>query len=68
MKAIMHRTEGTVNRLGPDTQRRIRDLARVGQQNGMTLERASGSFAFEIGVKSEEGWETRRIVRGRGLE
>ena len=61
--AIINRTEGTVMRSDSDTQRRIRDVTKVGQRIGMTLERA-----WQIGVKSKEGWGTTRIVRGRGLE
>ena len=53
MMVIMHRTGGIAKRLDVETERKIRDLVKGTQGNEVVLERAGGSFTFEIDVKSQ---------------
>jgi hypothetical protein len=55
MMVIMHRTGGIAKRLDIETERKIRDLVKGNQGHEVVLERAGGSFTFEMDVKSE-GW------------
>ena len=54
MMVIMHRTGGIAKRLDIETERKIRDLVKSTQGNEVVLERAGGSFTFEIDVKSQD--------------
>ena len=63
MMVIMHRTGGLAKRLDIDTERKIRDLVKSTQGNEVVLERAGGSFTFEIDVKSDEWKEPKKTVR-----
>ena len=56
MMVIMHRSGGIAKRLDIETERKIRDLVKGTQGSEVVLERAGGSFTFEIDVKSE-GWQ-----------
>ena len=60
MMVIMHRTGGIAKRLDVDTERKIRDLVKSNRGNEVILERAGGSFTFEIDVKTDEqqGWQS----------
>ena len=63
MMVIMHRSGGIANRLDIETDRKIRDLVKGTQGNEVVLERAGGSFTFEIDVKSEGWQEPKKPVR-----
>ena len=45
------------------TERKIRDLLKGTPGNEVVLERAGGSFTFEIGVKSDEWKEPKKPVK-----
>ena len=62
MMVIMHRTGGIAKRLDINTERKIRDLVKGTPGNEVVLERAGGSFTFEIDVKSEEWKEPKKPV------
>ena len=55
MMVIMHKTGGIAKRLDLEVERKIRDLVKGGGGSEVILERAGGSFTFEIDVKCEEG-------------
>ena len=52
--AIMHKTGGTVKRLSPDTQRKVRDLVKGERGPEIVLERKGGAFTFDIDIKDEK--------------
>ena len=54
MMVIMHRLGGVAERLGIETERKIRDLVNGTSGNEVVLERAGGSFTFHMDVKSQE--------------
>lgn len=56
---IMHRSGGIGKRLDIETERKTRDLVKGIQGSDVVLQRAGGSFAFEINVKSD-GWQRPR--------
>ena len=59
----MHRPGGIAKRFGFDTERKIRDLVKGNHGNEVVLERAGGSFTFEIDVKSDEWQVPKKTVR-----
>ena len=65
MMVIMHRSGAIAKRLGSDTERKIRDLVKSCKGSEIVFERSGGSFAFEIGVKSEgKDWHaTKKTVK-----
>ena len=63
MMVIMHRSGGIAKRLDIETERKIRDLVKGNQGNEVVLERAGGSFTFEIDVKSEEWKDPKKPVK-----
>ena len=63
MMVIMHRTGGIAKRLDIETERKIRDLVKGTQGNEVVLERAGGSFTFEIDVKSDEWKDPKKPAR-----
>ena len=68
MMAIMDKTGRVAKRSALEVERKSRDLVRGGEGSNVMLERAGGSFASEINVKSEDGeawkvWQTQ-TVRG----
>ena len=58
MMVIMHRSGGIAKRLDIETERKIRDLVKGTQGSEVILERAGGSFTFEMDVKSGDRWQT----------
>ena len=63
MMVIMHRSGGIAKRLDIETERKIRDIVEGAQGNEVVLERAGGSFTFEIDVKSHGWHEPRKLAR-----
>ena len=63
MLVIMHRSGGIAERLDTDTERKIRDLVKGTQGVEVVLERAGGSFTFEIDVKSDGWQDPEKIVK-----
>jgi hypothetical protein len=63
MMVIMHRTGGIAKRLDIETERKIRDLVKSNQGHEVVLERAGGSFTFEIDVKSEEWQDPKKAAK-----
>ena len=63
-EVIMHRSGGIAKRLDIETERKIRDLVKGTQGSEVILERAGGSFTFEMDVKSGDRWQTlKKIAR-----
>jgi len=64
MMVIMHRSGDIAKRLDADSERRIRDIVKAAGGSEIILERARGSFTFEMDVKSDdEGWKTQPLKR-----
>ena len=55
MVVIMRKTGGIAQRLDLEVERKIRNLVEGGAGSEVILERAGGSFTFEMDVKSEGG-------------